>query len=151
MIYLKNKSQTYSIDIYIQYSSVNIFSFHDLLKDIFFSLAYFIVRIQYILYIIYKVCLIDFVLSVRLLFNSRLSVAKFLGLLFSCVRLFGTLQTAAHEAPLFFTISWSLLRFMSTESVMLSSHLILCHPLLSHSLIVVFYSVLYIFRLLLKF
>lgn len=46
MIYLKNKSQTYSIDIYIQYSSVNIFSFHDLLKDIFFSLAYFIVRIQ---------------------------------------------------------------------------------------------------------
>ena len=45
MIHLKNKSQTYSIDIYIQYSTVDIFSFHDLLKDIFFSLAYFIVRI----------------------------------------------------------------------------------------------------------
>ena len=29
-----------------------------------------------------------------------------------------------------FTISWSLLRFMSTESVMLSNHLILCHLLL---------------------
>ena len=29
-----------------------------------------------------------------------------------------------------FTISWSLQRFMSTESVMLSNHLILCRPLL---------------------
>ena len=29
-----------------------------------------------------------------------------------------------------FTISWSLLRFMAVESVMLSDHLILCHPLL---------------------
>ena len=28
------------------------------------------------------------------------------------------------------TISWSLLKFMSTESVMLSNHLILCHHLL---------------------
>ena len=27
------------------------------------------------------------------------------------------------------TISWTLLRFMSTELVMLSNHLILCHPL----------------------
>ena len=33
-----------------------------------------------------------------------------------------------HQAFLFFTISWSLLRFMSIESAMLSSHLILCHP-----------------------
>ena len=32
--------------------------------------------------------------------------------------------------PLFFTISWSLLKFLSTELVTLSSHLILCHPLL---------------------
>ena len=37
--------------------------------------------------------------------------------------------TAAHRAPLSFTISWSLLRFMSIESVMLSNHLILCHSL----------------------
>ena len=29
-----------------------------------------------------------------------------------------------------FTVSWSLLKFMSVESVMLSSHLILCRPLL---------------------
>ena len=38
--------------------------------------------------------------------------------------------TAAHQAPLSFTTSWSLLKFMSSESVMLSNHLILCHPLL---------------------
>ena len=29
-----------------------------------------------------------------------------------------------------FPVSWSLLKFMSVESVMLSNHLILCHPLL---------------------
>ena len=38
--------------------------------------------------------------------------------------------TAAYQAPLSFTISQSLLRFMSIESVMPSNHLILCHPLL---------------------
>ena len=37
---------------------------------------------------------------------------------------------AAHQALLSFTISWNLLKFMSIESVMLSNHLILCHPLL---------------------
>ena len=37
---------------------------------------------------------------------------------------------AACQASLFFTVSRSLLRFLSTESVMLSNHLILCHPLL---------------------
>ena len=40
------------------------------------------------------------------------------------------LRTAAHQSPLFFTISQSLLKFMSIEFVMLSNHLILCHPLL---------------------
>ena len=34
------------------------------------------------------------------------------------------------QAPLYFTISWSLLRIKLIESVMLSNHLILCHPLL---------------------
>ena len=41
-----------------------------------------------------------------------------------------TSWTAAHQAPLSFTVSWSLLRFMSIESVMPSNHLILCCPLL---------------------
>ena len=44
----------------------------------------------------------------------------------SCVRFFATPWIAAHQAPLSSTISWSLLKFMSIESVMLSNHLI-CH------------------------
>ena len=46
----------------------------------------------------------------------------------SHVQLFATPQTAARQAPLSFTISGSLLRFMSIETVMLSNHLILCRP-----------------------
>ena len=38
--------------------------------------------------------------------------------------------TEAHQASLSFTISWSLLRLMSIESVRLSNHLILCLHLL---------------------
>ena len=50
--------------------------------------------------------------------------------LLSSVRLFATPRTAAHQASLFFTIFWSLLKLMSIESVMPSNHLILCCPLL---------------------
>ena len=38
--------------------------------------------------------------------------------------------TAACQASLSFTISWSLLKLTSIESLMQSNHLILCHPLL---------------------
>ena len=38
--------------------------------------------------------------------------------------------TAARQVPLSSTISWSLLKFMSIELVMLFNYLILCHPLL---------------------
>ena len=48
----------------------------------------------------------------------------------SCVWLFATPWTAARQASLSLTISWSLLKLMSIESVMPSNHLILCHPLL---------------------
>ena len=48
----------------------------------------------------------------------------------SHLQLFVTLCTATWSAPLPFTISWSLSKFMSVESVMPSNHLILCHPLL---------------------
>ena len=48
----------------------------------------------------------------------------------SCVQLFGTPWTTACEASLSFTISESLLRFMSIESVILSNHLFLCHFLI---------------------
>ena len=49
---------------------------------------------------------------------------------FSHVRLFATSWTAAHQASLSITNSWSLLKLMSIESVMPSNHIILCHPLL---------------------
>ena len=48
----------------------------------------------------------------------------------SRVRLFATPWTAAHQAPLSFTISWSLLKFMPIDSVMPSNHLIFCYPFL---------------------
>ena len=47
----------------------------------------------------------------------------------SHVRLFATPWTAARQASLSFTVSWSLLRFMSIDSVVPSNHLILCCPL----------------------
>jgi len=49
---------------------------------------------------------------------------------FSHVRLFATPWTAAWQASLSTTNFWSLLKFMSIESVMPSNHLILCRPLL---------------------
>ena len=49
--------------------------------------------------------------------------------LLSHVRLFVTMGCSM-PGSLFFTISQSLLKFMSIESVMLSNHHILCHPLL---------------------
>ena len=48
----------------------------------------------------------------------------------SCVQLFVNPWTAALQASLSFTISQSLLKLMSIESVMPSNHLILCRPLL---------------------
>ena len=48
----------------------------------------------------------------------------------SHVRLFATPWIAARQASLSITNSWSSLRLTSIESVMLSSHLILCCPLL---------------------
>ena len=50
--------------------------------------------------------------------------------LLSHVLLFVTPWTAAHQASLPFTISWSLLKLRSNESVTPSNHLILCCPLL---------------------
>ena len=46
--------------------------------------------------------------------------------LLSCVRFFVTPWTAACQASLSFTNSWSLLRFVSFDSAMPSTHLILC-------------------------
>ena len=48
----------------------------------------------------------------------------------TCVQLFMTPWTTAHQASLSITNSRSLPKLSSTESVMPSNHLILCHPLL---------------------
>ena len=48
----------------------------------------------------------------------------------SHVRLFATPWTTAHQATLSFTIFRSLLKLMSTESLMPNNHLILYRPLL---------------------
>ena len=50
--------------------------------------------------------------------------------LLSHVQLFATPWTAAQQASLSFTISWSLLKPMSIELVMPSNYLTLCHSLL---------------------
>ena len=50
--------------------------------------------------------------------------------LLSCVRLCATPWIAARQASLSITNSWSSLKLTSIESVMPSSHLILCRPLL---------------------
>ena len=48
----------------------------------------------------------------------------------SHIQLSETPWTTASQDSLFFTISQSLLKLMSVESVMPSSHLVPCHPLL---------------------
>ena len=58
------------------------------------------------------------------------SICSLISSLFSHVQLFATPWTAACQASLYFTISRSLLKLISIESVMPSNHLILCHPLL---------------------
>ena len=52
----------------------------------------------------------------------------------SRVQLFVTPWTTTCQASLSFTISRSLLKFMSMESVMLSNHRVFCHPLLLPSI-----------------
>ena len=58
--------------------------------------------------------------------------------LLSHVQLFAAPWTAAHQASLSITNSWSLLKLMSIESVMPSNHLILYHP---HLLPSIFHSI----------
>ena len=68
----------------------------------------------------------------KLLFNKILFIYSSVHSVqcLSRVQLFVTPWTAACQAFLSFTISQSLLKLMSIESVMPSNHLILCHPLL---------------------
>ena len=65
--------------------------------------------------------------------QTAINNLAFTSLSYVCV--FVTPWTAACQAPLSSTVSQSLLKFMSTESVMLTNHLILCCPFLLLSLI----------------
>ena len=88
-------------------------------------------------YIVLKFNFCPFIISIKqyvFLFWSVLVVYPVILLSFvqllSPVRLFVTPWTAARQASLSITNTQSLFKLMSIESVMLSNHLILCHPLL---------------------
>ena len=57
-------------------------------------------------------------------------IVVFVVQLLSCVPLFATPWAATYQPSLSFTISWSLFKLVSIESVMLSNHLIFYCPLL---------------------
>ena len=63
-------------------------------------------------------------------FLATQPVRKVIVQLLSLIQLFVIPWTATCQIALSFTISWSLLKFMSIELMMLSNHLILCRPLL---------------------
>ena len=72
-----------------------------------------------------RICILSYKLKTKLAVVIQL---------LSCVWLFATPWTASCQALLSFTVSWILFNFMSTESVMLSKHLILCwSPIHLHS------------------
>ena len=72
----------------------------------------------------------DIFFFIDTIFLSYFPFLFFVVQLLSCILLFVTPWTAAHQASLSLTTSWSLLRFMSIELVMLSNHFTLCYPLL---------------------
>ena len=74
-------------------------------------------------------CLLLLVIKIILILSAIVVVQSL-----SCIQLFATPWTVACQASLSLTISQSLPRFMSFESVMLSNHFILCYSLLSPSI-----------------
>ena len=70
-----------------------------------------------------------FLLKKELLQDSITSVQFSCSVMFDSFWLFVTPWTAARQASLSITDSWSLLKLMSVKLVMSSNHLILCHPL----------------------
>ena len=71
--------------------------------------------------------------SVKYIYNYAILIFLFIFQwvqLLSSVWLFATPWTTARQVFLSFTNTWSLLKLISIESVMPSSHLILCHPFL---------------------
>ena len=81
------------------------------------------------IFYIYTIYIFVLCLPLGSLFLWLRSQVIFVVHLLSRVRIFATPCTAC-QASMSFTISWSLLKLMSTESVMPFNHLVLCHPLL---------------------
>ena len=78
------------------------------------------------LYLLFQINKMNEIKKMRKYIKNNFSSVQSL----SRVQLFATPWIAARQASLSITNSWSLLKLMSIESVMPSSHLILCHPLL---------------------
>ena len=87
---------------------------------------------KYSLLLFCQICLHSFIHSTHFYwaFVPRTILGFAVVQLLGRVQLFATIWTAACQASLSITISWSLPKFMSIESVMPSNHLILCCPLL---------------------
>lgn len=65
--------------IHVFFFTINVFSPpYNFLSNIFFSLLYFIVKVQHITYIIYKICVNQLYIVGRLSVNNRLLLVKFL-------------------------------------------------------------------------
>ena len=75
-----------------------------------------------------NVCFIVHISKPKFISVTKIHISSIQSL--SRVWLFVTPWAAAHQASLSVTNSRSLLKLMSTESVMPTDHLILCHPLL---------------------
>ena len=69
-------------------------------------------------------------MHLTIIFKNNFRTCFFICCCCPVTKCYPTPCTAACQASLSFTTSWSLLRFISIESVMLSSYLILCHSLL---------------------
>ena len=104
------------------------------------SLLHFVQKVSLafkFLYFYLQFLICHFSLRLSLLCLLIRCLELILPLLFSwlChVRLFVTRWITVRQASLSFTISWSLLKLVSIESVMPSKHPILCHPLLLPSI-----------------
>ena len=79
-------------------------------------------RLNHIPWVTHRKCIMTLVNGPNYIFSSVQSLRH--------IRLFETPWIAAYQVSLSITNSWSLLKLMSIESVMPSSHLILCRPLL---------------------
>ena len=86
----------------------------------------YIIYILYI-YIVYYIYIVRrYIIRNKILLYTYVVAVQLL----SCVQLLAISWTEAHQASMSFTISWSLPKLMSTESVMPSYRLVFCYPLL---------------------